>query len=44
MPKNVTIYISDEVAEEMAKYPEVNWSHVCREAIINYLKKRKSQG
>ena len=41
MGKNITIYVPDEVAEEMAKYPEVNWSQVCREAIINYLKRRR---
>jgi len=40
MPKNVTIYIPDEIAEKMAQYPEVNWSEVCRRAITEYVNLR----
>lgn len=37
MAKNVTIYLSDEVATKMEKYHEVNWSEVCRKAVIDYI-------
>jgi len=37
MPKNVTIYIPDEIAEQMLQYPEVNWSEVSRKAITEYM-------
>jgi len=40
-PKNVTILIQDELAEKMRKFPEVNWSEVCRKAIDNYIKERE---
>lgn len=40
MPRNITIYISDELDERMKKTPETNWSEVCRQAIGNYLEKR----
>jgi len=40
MPKNVTVYLPDEVVTEMEKYPEVSWSEICRDAIINYVTKR----
>lgn len=35
--KNLTIYVPDDVAEKMAMFPEVNWSEICRRAIIEYL-------
>lgn len=40
MPKNVTIYIPEEIAEKMEKYPEVNWSEVCRRAVTDYMTSR----
>lgn len=40
MPKNVTIYIPEEIAEKMEKYPEVNWSEVCRRAVTDYMATR----
>ena len=40
MPKNVTIYIPEEIAEKMEKYPEVNWSEVCRRAVTDYMTTR----
>lgn len=40
--KNITVYIKDEkLIKEIEKYPEVNWSAVCRNAIRDYIKKRK---
>lgn len=40
MGKNVTIYLPDEVAERMEKFPEVNWSEICRRAIVDYIETR----
>jgi predicted nucleic acid-binding protein len=40
MPKNVTIYIPDQIAEKMEKFPEVNWSEICRKAVIDYIDTR----
>ncbi len=40
IPKNVTIYLPDEVATRMEKYPEVNWSEICRKAVIDYVDTR----
>lgn len=37
MPKNITIYIDDELLEEMKIFPEVNWSKVCRQGIKAYM-------
>ena len=39
-PKNVTIYLSDEIAGKMEKYPEVNWSEICRKAVVDYVDTR----
>jgi len=39
-PKNVTIYLSDEIAGKMEKYPEVNWSEICRKAVTDYIDTR----
>ena len=41
MPKNVTISLPDELADAMAKLPEVNWSAVARDSIENYVKMRE---
>ena len=40
MPKNVTIYLSDEIAGRMEKYQEVNWSEICRKAVLDYVDTR----
>jgi hypothetical protein len=40
MPKNVTIYLSDEIAGKMEKFPEVNWSEICRKAVVDYIDTR----
>jgi len=40
MPKNVTIYLSDEIAGKMEKYQEVNWSEICRKAVLDYVDTR----
>jgi len=40
MPKNVTIYLSDEIAGKMEKYQEVNWSEICRTAVTDYIDTR----
>lgn len=39
-PKNVTIYLPDEIAEKMEKFPEVNWSEICRNAVADYTQTR----
>jgi len=36
----VTIYLSDEIAGKMEKYPEVNWSEICRKAVVDYVDTR----
>jgi len=41
LPKDLTISISDELAEKMDMMPEINWSEVCRQAIIKYIDERK---
>jgi hypothetical protein len=41
MPKNITLSIPDELASEMDKYKEVNWSAVARSAIEIYIKHRQ---
>jgi hypothetical protein len=38
--KNLTIYLPDDVAEKMEKFPEVNWSEICRKAVTEYVKTR----
>jgi len=40
MGKNVTIYLPDDIAEKMEKFPEVNWSEICRKAIVDYVETR----
>jgi hypothetical protein len=40
MGKNVTIYLPDDVAEKMESFPEVNWSEVCRRAVLEYIQIR----
>jgi hypothetical protein len=43
LPKNITLSISDELAEKMDTMPEINWSEVCRQAISKYIDERKSK-
>jgi len=43
MGKNVTIYVSDSLAREMAKFPEVSWSKICRKAIMDYVNMRRKR-
>lgn len=38
--KNVTIYLPNGVARRMAEFPEVNWSEICRKAIVDYIETR----
>jgi len=40
MGKNVTVYLPDDVAEKMEKFPEVNWSEICRRAVLDYIQTR----
>jgi len=41
LPKNLTISISDELAEKIDMMPEINWSEVCRQAISKYIDEKK---
>jgi hypothetical protein len=41
MPKNITLAISDDIANEMETMPEVNWSSVARTCITQYIELRK---
>lgn len=41
MSKNITLAVSDKLAAEMEKYPEVVWSKVAKHAIIGYISARK---
>lgn len=40
MTRNITVSISDKLANEMIHFSEVNWSEICRRAIQNYIKSR----
>lgn len=40
MGKNISIYISDELAEKMENLAEVNWSEVARKGIEDYVEAR----
>ena len=42
MPKNITLSVSDEVANQMDTMPEVNWSAVARTCIMQYIEVRKN--
>lgn len=35
--KNVTVYVPDELAKDMEQMLDVNWSEVCRRAIVDYI-------
>ncbi len=41
MPRNVTVYISDELDEKMKLFGEVNWSEIARQGIETYIERRK---
>lgn len=43
MPRNVTLYISDELDEKMKQFGEVNWSEIARQSIINYIEGRVAE-
>lgn len=42
MTRNITLSISDDVASQMDTMPEVNWSSVARQSIIQYIEVRKN--
>ena len=35
------VYVKDNLLERMKKYPEVNWSVICRDGIGKYLDMRE---
>lgn len=39
--KNISIYVPDDLAEKMERFPEVNWSEIARRGIEDYVKGRK---
>lgn len=41
LPKNVTVSISDDLAEKMDEMKDINWSEVCRRAIAKYIEAEK---
>lgn len=41
--KNITVHLDRAIVSEMIKYPEVNWSVVCREAMRKYVEERKEK-
>lgn len=41
--KNITVHLDRFIVNEMIKYPEVNWSVVCREAMRKYVEERKEK-
>ena len=43
MPRNITVYISDELTDRMKKRTEVNWSEIARQGIENYLTGRETK-
>jgi hypothetical protein len=38
--KNITIYLPEDVAEKMETFSEVNWSEICRRAVLDYIQTR----
>lgn len=40
MPKNVSVYLPDELVKKLSEYPEINVSEICRQALENYYAKR----
>ena len=40
MPRNITVYISDELDQKMKEFGEVNWSEIARQGIERYMDKR----
>jgi len=43
MGKNVTVYVPDNLAKEMERFPEVSWSKICRQAIMDYVNMRRKR-
>ena len=40
MPRNITVYISDELDQRMKEFGEVNWSEIARQGIAAYIEGR----
>lgn len=40
MPRNITVYISDELDQRMKEFGEVNWSEIARQGIEAYIEGR----
>ncbi|GEM_PF-1034781 len=40
MGRNITVYLPEDIIGLMGKFPEVNWSEVCRKAILDYVNTR----
>ena len=40
--KNITLYLSQDLADQMAALPEVNWSQVARTCIQRYITSRRN--
>jgi hypothetical protein len=38
--RNITVYLPDDIQSMMDKFREVNWSEVCRKAIMDYVATR----
>ena len=36
---NITFSVDDDIHKKMKEYPEIKWTEVLRQSIVNYLKK-----
>lgn len=43
MPRNITVYISDELDQKMKEFGEVNWSEIARQGIERYIEGRVTE-
>lgn len=43
MGKNITVYVSDELAKKMEDFGEVNWSEIARQGIERYIEGRVTE-
>ena len=43
MPRNITVYISDELDHKMKQFGEVNWSEIARQGIERYIEGRVTE-
>lgn len=41
MPRNISVYISDELDQKMKEFGEVNWSEIARQGIQDYIEGRE---